>query len=392
MKKINRYIIGELLKTFIFSLLVITPLLLVVGVVRELFIKNLPLETVLLLIPYIVVETSRISLPMTLLLAVTTFFSRMSGANEVTALKSLGIAPWKFLWPVMALGLLVSLLSVWLNDLAVTWGRRGMSTVVYRSAEDIILNELKSKHTFTSRGGELTILVAGIDESKRLISPSITLKNPPSTIEAKYARLAIDFINSEFSIEFSEMKADSTGNIKYSTDFRVLTIPLAKIQSPETRTGPSETGLQDIPLAVAEIEELAAGTKRRIAAHQAFVGSFGSIDEWATPKWAHWQAWLKNYQSTIDRYEVEPPRRWSSGFCCLFFIWLGAPLAIWMKKTDIFASFFACFVPILLFYYPLFMMGLQWAKNGTMPPSAVWIGNLCLAAAGYWFWKQIHRY
>ena len=390
MKTINRYIIGELLKTFVFTLLVMTPLLLVVGVVQQLFVKNLPLETVLLLIPYIVVETSRISLPMALLLAVTTFFSRMSGANEVIALKSLGVAPWRFLWPVMALGLLISLLSVWLNDLAVTWGRQGMSAVVYRGAEDIILNELKTNHTFSSR--DLTIVVKGVDENKRLISPSISLKDPPSTIEARYAQLSIDFVSSEFTIELSEMKIDSTGNVKYSTDFRVITIPLTKIQSPETSRGPSETGLQDISLAIAEIEELVAGTKRRIAAHQAFACYFGSVDEWATQEWARWQLRLKNYRSAIDRYEVEPPRRWSSGFCCLFFISLGAPLAIWMRKTDIFASFFACFVPILLFYYPLFMIGLKGAKDGTMPSIAVWIGNLCLAAAGYWFWRQIHRY
>ncbi len=393
MKTINRYIIGELLKTFIFSLIIMTTLLVVVGVVREMLTRSVPPEKILLLIPYIVVETSRISLPMTLLLAVTTFFARMAGNSEVIALKSLGIAPWRILWPVIFLSFLVSLLSVWLNDLAVTWGRRGISAVIYRAAEDIILNELKTKHTFTSPGGELTIMVKGVDENKRLISPSISVKKPPTTIEAKYARLNIDFVNSEFGIDFSEMKVDSTGNVKYSTDFRTVTLPLENILSPDTYRGPSETGLQEIPMAVAEIEDQSAGIQRRVAARQAFAFCLGSIDEWATPdEWNRWQTLINNHRKSIDRYEVESPRRWSSGFCCLFFIWLGAPLAIWMKKTDIFASFFACFVPILLFYYPLFMFGLQGAKNGSLPAVAVWIGNVCLAGAGYWFWRQIHRY
>ena len=390
MKTINRYVIGELLRTFIFSLIVITPVLLVSFVVQYLLTKNIPLRTIIDIIPYVVVETSRISLPVSLLLAVTTFFSRMSGANEVVALKSLGIAPWRYLWPVMVLGSLVSLLSVWLNDLAVTWGHHGINAVVYRAAEEIILNELKTKHTFSS--SEVTIVVKGVDESKRLLSPSISIKEPPSTIEARYARLNIDFVQSELTVEFSDMKAGSAGNVRYSTDSRKISIPLDKMLPPETVKRASGTGLRDIPSVIAEYEEMSAGVRRQIAAQQAFVCILGSVDEWAIPDWGRWHRRLKNHQESIERYEVEPPRRWASGFCCLFFIWLGAPLAIWMKKTDIFASFFACFIPILLFYYPLFELGLQWAKRGTMPSGTVWIANLGVAAVGYWFWRRVHRY
>ena len=392
MTTINRYIIGELLKTFIFALIVMTPFVVVVGVVKRLLTEDIPLKTVVSIVPHIVIEMSPILLPMTLLLTVTVFFSRMSGANEVIALKSLGIAPWKFLWPVMFFGLLVSLLSVWLNDLAVTWGHRGIAVVLYQAAEEIILNKLEKKLTFTSPGNELTIIVKGVDKNKRLISPSISIKNPPSTIDARYAKLSIDFSHSELNITFFEMKADSSGNVKYTTDSRTIALPLGKVLALEPSKRPAETGLQDIPSAIAQIEERSAEVKRRMAARQAFACSLGSVNEWAMDDWSRWQLTVKNNQKSIDRYAVEAPRRWSSGFCCLCFIWLGAPLAVWMKKTDIFASFFACFVPILLFYYPLFMLGLQWAKEGTLPAHAVWIGNLALLVAGYWFWKRIHRY
>ena len=355
MGAINRYIIGELLKTFVVALLVMMPLLISFGVVSELLKQSVPLDVIPSLIPDIVICTAPISLPMALLLAVTTFFARMSGENEVIALKSLGVAPWKILWPVMTLGVIVSLLSVWLNDLAVTRGRPGITAILYRAGEDIILNELKTKHSFTPPGGALTIMVKGVDENRRLISPSILVKKPPSSIEARDARLRIDITNSEFSIDFSEMKVTMADGTEYSANNRPIKLPLKDVLPENSYKRPSDTGLRDIPIAVAEIVERSAGIQRRIAAQQAFACYLGSVDEWATSDWTRWQNQIKNNQREIDRYEVESPRRWSSGFCCLFFIWLGAPLAIWMRKTDIFASFFACFVPILIFYYPLFM-------------------------------------
>ena len=392
MGTINRYIIRELLKTFIFALLVMTPVLIVFGIVQQLLTKSVPIDRIPLLIPPIVVATAPISLPMALLLAVTTFFSGMSGANEVVALKSLGIPPRMILRPVMALGIAVSLVSVWLNDHAVTWGRPAITTLLYHAVEDIILNELKTKHTFTAPNGALSITVKGVDENRRLLLPSITVKDPPTNIEARNASLRINFISSEVTIEFSGMKIDTPGHVRYSTENRTIKLPLKNVWPSDDRIGPSETGLQDIPIVIAEIEERVDGLQRRIAAHQAFTCYLGSVDEWANSDWARWNRQIDDNQKQINRFQVEPPRRWSSGFCCLFFIWLGAPLAIWMRKSDIFASFFACFIPILIFYYPLFMFGLKAAKDGTLPPVAVWIGNLCLAAAGYWFWKRIHRY
>ena len=390
MGTINRYIISELLKTFVFALLVMMPVLIVFGIVQQLLTKSVPLDRIPLLIPHIVVSTAPISFPMALLLAVTTFFSGMSGSNEVVALKSLGIPPRQILWPVMVLGVVVSLLSVWLNDLAVTWGRPGITAILYRATEDIILNELKTKGTVTSSGA--TIVVKGVDENRRLLSPSITVNKPPTNIEARNASLRIDFLRSEVIIDFSGMKIDTPGHVRYSTENRKIAIPLKDFWPLDDRIGPSETGLQDIPIAIADIESHSAGLQRHMAAHQAFICCFGSVDEWADSGWRTRLRRINDNQKQINRFEVEPPRRWSSGFCCLFFIWLGAPLAIWMNKSDAFASFFACFVPILIFYYPLFTFGLKAAKDGTLPSAAVWIGNLCLATAGYWFWKRIHRY
>ncbi len=391
MKTINRYILGELLKTFIFSLILMTSLLIIVGLLQQMLMKSVPLEKIVFLIPYVTVEMSRISLPMTLLLAVTTFFARMSGSNEIVALKSLGIPPWKILWPVMFLGFLVSLLSVWLNDLAVTWGRPGVAMIIFHASEDIVLNELKKNRTFSTRDGKLTIMVNSV-ENRRLISPTITLKDPPTTINARFAQLKIDFVASEFSIELTGMKAEGNkGSIV--SEYRLFQIPLDNVlNTADIARGPSETGMHEIPFLLAKEREKIECLERRTATRKAFAAVLGNLSEWGGAEVERINTDTTSTEHLITRYQVESPRRWSAGFSCFFFIWLGAPLAIWMKKSDIFASFFACFVPILLFYYPLFILGLQEAKGGDLPPSAVWLGNIALGIAGIWFLRRIHRY
>jgi lipopolysaccharide export system permease protein len=118
----------------------------------------------------------------------------------------------------------------------------------------------------------------------------------------------------------------------------------------------------------------------------------GSLDVLAAPQIEDAQKATRKLQTYRDKLSVEPPRRWAQGFCCFFFVWLGAPLAIWMRKSDFFASFFACFVPILILYFPLLMFGLNQAKNGSLPPMCVWTGNVVIGLIGFWFYRQIHRY
>ncbi len=335
---------------------------------------------------------TRISLPMTLLLAVTTFFARMSGNNEVTALKSLGVPPWVFLWPVMVLGLLVSLAAVWINEKAVTWAIPSINTVIFRAAEDIILKELKGKHSYVPPQKDFTIMVKGV-ENRRLILPTITTTKPAATIEADFAELNIDFNAQELNISLTNPKVRAEGGTEYWGNVRTLSVPLPKaINDTSAITRPANMGFQMLADETSKAEADRAQNHRQIAAQRTFASSMGAVDQWLTPEVVQLKLTTANHDRRIMRLSAEPPRRWATGFACICFIWMGAPLAIWMKKADIFSSFFACFIPVLLFYYPLLMFGMQGAKKGTLPPDAVWIANICTGIVGIWLLRKIHRY
>ncbi len=193
MRILTRYVLGELLKVFLISLTGLTTLFVVVVVIREATQQDLPLVQILRLIPYALPESLRMTVPVTLLLACTTVYSRMSGANEVVAAKALGISPMVLLWPTFGLATILSLVTVWLNDLAVSWGRNGMQQVAIESVSDIIYSVLRSQHRYSCPF--FAINVKGVD-GRRLLRPTVSVQardnSPATTITAEWAEIQSD--------------------------------------------------------------------------------------------------------------------------------------------------------------------------------------------------------
>jgi lipopolysaccharide export system permease protein len=66
-------------------------------------------------------------------------------------------------------------------------------------------------------------------------------------------------------------------------------------------------------------------------------------------------------------------------------------MAIRLRNADFLTSFFLCFLPILVVYYPVFMLGVDQAKRGAIPPVAVWLGNVLIILWGWWLLRRVVR-
>ena len=98
--------------------------------------------------------------------------------------------------------------------------------------------------------------------------------------------------------------------------------------------------------------------------------------------WADQNHELKRARKRFNRLQVVPHRRWANGFSCLAFAIIGVPVALRLRTGNYATTFGACFVPILLLYYPLFMFGLNGAKSNALPAWSVWMGNIACAIVG----------
>ncbi|HOM16105.1 MAG TPA: LptF/LptG family permease [Thermoguttaceae bacterium] len=395
MPLLSRYVLIELLKVFLLALVAMTMLIVLGGVVREALVQNLPLAQVVRLVPYILPDALRIAIPITLLLAATNVYGRMAGANEVVALKALGISPWPILWPNLLLAAVISFTAVWLNDLAVSWGRSGVQRVIVQSVEQIAYHMLQTQGRYSSNFFAINVEQV---QGRTLIGPTISLVSrgtmPRITIRAAEAELSSDCEEGYLRIRLRNGKVDVEGgmSIRFPDEYEQL-IPLTQAsRAAAANMTPSWLPLRQIQPEVEKQRQRIAKLQQEMTRDAALAMFQGEVDDLADRTWqARWQI-LQEAQSHLARLLTEPHRRWAAGFSCLCFLWVGAPMAIWLRHRDFLTSFFLCFLPILVVYYPLMIYGVDGAKSGTIPPWSVWIANGVLVLWGGWLLRKVFRY
>jgi len=299
-------------------------------------------------------------------------------------------------WPALVVAFLLSLITVWLNDAPISWGRQGVKRVVLEAVEEIAYGMLRQDHRYTSP--QFSIYVQGVDQRK-LIRPRLTIhghgNSPDTTITAMEAELRSQFDDKDnllmkIMLKRGTIEVEGVFSFEFP-DVEEKEIPLSDSSRAE-ELSPSVLPLYRIP---GEVEQQEAAIESHheqyaaLAACQMICGDFGTL---AGGSLNDYTARLTEMQHHLYRLHTEPYRRWSAGFSCLCFVWVGVPMAIWLRNRELLTSFFLCFAPILVGYYPLWAFFIVQAKNGAVPPVAVWIGNLTLLAWGAWVLRRVLRY
>src|SRR6267142_652589 len=126
---VARYILAAALPYFVLSLALLTAILLAQQSERfaELALyAQLPFSLLgqveAALVPNVLVFT----LPMAVLAAVMIGFARMGSDSEIVAMRAAGVGTWTMLWPVLALGLIVTAASFYINMKEAPQAARGL--------------------------------------------------------------------------------------------------------------------------------------------------------------------------------------------------------------------------------------------------------------------------
>ena len=176
-------------------------------------------------------------------------------------------------------------------------------------------------------------------------------------------------------------------------DTQVVNLPLwAASGRGNEQLRPQDTALRQIP---GEIEDQVGRIdqlERSMAAEAAYQMLTGDLEGLADAQWEKRHADLREARSRLHRLHTEPWRRWANGFSCLCFALIGIPVSVRMRFSEFIASFFICFLPILIVYYPLLAVSVDKAKDGVFPPYSVWLGNIVLAVAGILMLRRVNRH
>lgn len=191
---LTRYVVMEVLKYFLLTLIGLTLIVTVVMGVSQGLRQGLPPMVMLSVMPYMLPEMLVITLPVSMLLSVSIVYGRMTGMNEVVALKSLGINPMVIVWPVIIFAFLLSLGTIWMQEIAAVWCRPSYARVAAESVEEIAYGMLQTNHSIgPPYTPQFSITVKRVD-GRILIQPTITIfgdeNHPTTTVRAMEAELA----------------------------------------------------------------------------------------------------------------------------------------------------------------------------------------------------------
>jgi lipopolysaccharide export system permease protein len=382
---LQRYVILETLKLFSVTAVITLLLMTLGGGVREGLRNGLPPHLMLRGMPYLIPEMLQFTFPGCALFAVCSLFGRMTAANEMLAVKSLGINPLKVIWPVLILSYFLSIVTFEVHDLCAVWARPGLRRLLTESLDEIAYGVLRTSGAFTRQG--LSIIVRGVRDDV-LLQPLITYDpgngKPLVTLTAQEAKLVVNADTGTLRLECrnGELEVSGTGRLSFPDEFVHELLLDPPLPDPDNHLRPSELRCGVIPQQIRREQRLLGQLERDLET---------ALRQGAAPD-ANLSSQAEERRSRLFRLQAEISRRLASGFACSCFVLLGLPVAIWSRSSDVTSVFFLCFLPILLLFYPLFVVGENLARAGVWPYCSVWLADAVLSIIGVGLlWRVLRR-
>jgi lipopolysaccharide export system permease protein len=147
-RTLNRYLISEVLPPFFLGLLAFTCILLIARILKliELVItRGVPLGQTVKLFSLILPTFLELTVPMAFLLAILLGFGRLSNDQELLAMKASGISPKQILWPISAVAMVLTLITLLLTMLARPAANMAIKKELYNIAKSRVGTALKEK-------------------------------------------------------------------------------------------------------------------------------------------------------------------------------------------------------------------------------------------------------
>jgi lipopolysaccharide export system permease protein len=396
---LHRMILWELLKVFVLSLIGITGILLMAGIVAEASQAGLGPAQILAAIPLLVPSTLPYTIPATTLFACCVTYGRLAADNEILAIKSSGVNILLVVRPGLLLGLAMSGLTMGLYWDVIPSSHRLLRQLVFDDAEELLYSMLRKHHSIDFSQMPFAMWVKGV-EGRKLINPVIKRRNAQGktelTAQARTAELHVDMARRKITIVLNAGTATSINDDNVTFDCQQVEMDLPPLGDDANRRARDLTW-NEILEKRQELETEDAACKLRIAAGPTDPPPSANVPPDDSPDPPRSLRKLRSEEEycrqQIIWLNVELLMRPAQSMGCFCFILVGCPVGIWLSRSDFLSSFIVCFLPIVLLYYPLMLCGTGMAKEGRIDPLLlIWGANLVMGAVGATlFWRLLRN-
>jgi lipopolysaccharide export system permease protein len=385
---LDRYILGQLVRTFALALVTITVIFSLFVVMAEATRQGLAPQEVLALLPYLVPGSLPYTVPVSLLFAVSVVYGRLAADNEVIAIKSAGLSAGRVLNPGLFLGVALSIALFAMSSEVIPRANNAFRAILFGSVEDSFFRYLKKERELNKPKVPFYIQVREIQD-RTLIEPVFKHRapSPPNpentfdlTVRARTATISIDLEKEEATVVLED--AETSGQSEQPFLFWIDGKRVLKYPFPRPTDGPArkvqEMTQGEMIQAQAEFARRIRLDRQTKVAESVLRIASGRVRD---VDWDGVRESYREYGYLRQKYqelETEKHVRVALASGTFFFALLGAPVGILFARRDFLSAFITCFLPIIVLYYPLLMAGINVGKEGAAPPFVVFGGNALL--------------
>ena len=358
MKILYIYCINELLKPLLLGILIFSFLFLSgqIGEIVELIVqKGVPVKYGIMLLVYYMPATFAITIPMGLLMGILISFGRLSGDNEINAIKASGINLLKIMMPVFAVAMLITFLLIMFNNTLLPSANNKFRNLYFSIGQKKPI--VKIDQNIFLEIDDKTLFIERISKDKKFME-NIYIKE---TDKDKGTRQVIFAKQAEWFSYSSMIKLDlRDGTIHYTDpekpekyniiNFSTHTISFSLGDSLSMQT--LEKGLREMTAG-----EILAKIKEKAGA-------------------------FKKHDISLNEFYIEYYKKFSIPFACLAFAAIGIPLGLITRRGDKSIGFGLSLLLIFLYYILLIAGETMSGKSGLSPFLAMWLPNFILLAVG----------
>ncbi len=386
---IQRYVIGEVLRSFILALVAMTGIFVLFMVMAEALKFGLTPGDIIRFVPFVVPSTLPFTIPVSLLFAVTVVYGRLASDNEIVAIKTAGKSATIVLIPTWILGAVMSGVLVYLSAIWIPRAAHEAKLVIFKNSEEMFYKFLRKDHELKNPRWPFLIFARTV-EGKTMIDPTFkhreSLDNMDrfdTIIQAKKATIRFDYEHSVAHVYFVDAEISNNGKNQNIVLINNNTLDMPLPPGGDGMLLEKKTQEWTNTELVAEqkkVKVLIDQERKRQAISVAFGFGSGRV---TGINWKEFQTAYIDYgewQRRYDGYETEKQFRNSLAFGSFFFVLLGAPVGIRFARRDFLSAFITCFLPIIGIYYPLLLLGINLGKEGAYHPIlTLWSGNFVMA-------------
>jgi lipopolysaccharide export system permease protein len=319
---------------------------------------HMSFSKILLLLMYYMPYFLTFVIPMSVMMAVLLTFYRMSGDNEILALRSSGISLYQLLPPVMVFCLTGALLTAMVTLYGTPWGYLSIRKMGYDLASANLNIGLKER-TFNNSFDQVTLYVNQIDpknnilkdifiEDQRDAKSASSIIAPRGALYSDPKNMSIILQLQDGMINHVNLKNRAVNTVSFKTYMLSLDIHSEKnLPKKDKSTNEKSMTLWELKAAIDQAEE-------------------------------------KDVK--YFKYRIELQNKFSIPFACFTLGLLAVPLGVQSRVRK--QSFgLGLGLAFFLLFYLLLSLGWVFGETGKYPPEiGIWVPNLVMGAAAWILW------